>query len=688
MRNMARVALLFALIVASPKSFAAVAANTCTTCYIDYENGNDSWSGTAPTSQGNNIGPWKHLPGMLGISPSGASTGDGCSKNCASQAPRAGDKYILKGGVVWPYTTMPISWTWSGTSSTTTWGCTGSGCIYVGNAVGAGLPGWNKGVVTSITLSRDLGGWNPASPPTISCTSGGGSGAAATPLVMPSAATDPLIRGFIYHINLTSGGSGYTAAPTCTVSGNNSYGTSTAVLAADIDRPILDSGALLASPPDWPCGQNNYTSPQDKPGFGIYSSYTIVYGVEARNLLCNEPSGGRGPIAPIGNSNGYQNVGIYHGYVHGVFEDCLPPNQTVPPSGTPISCPGLSNDSTSDVGILVYSPHDEAAYNIVENGDTFVLSTSAMIANGLCATSGDGANRPCEHGAMGIETLTQNNYGPVSIHNNQVIGGSWQIRLVGTNASGITDPWLVYNNEVWLSMYDYAPTGHINRRYSQLQANQTLISYNNIDHNHVEGSGNQQTCNPGTTFYFFNEVVWGTGTSTPPWTADVADGSGGCTFYLLNSTAYNPTFPQCYNSLAGTSNVTTSILQNNQCLGTTAANPWFSVNSSGNVVKNYAGSTTTSVIQASSVVDTIANANGQGYVASSLYIPTTSGSETVAFANTNANGTNLTSLCSGYLAPLCQDINGNPRPSSGAWQAGAYVGPTAPAPTGLTATVN
>ena len=34
-------------------------------------------------------------------------------------------------------------------------------------------------------------------------------------------------------------------------------------------------------------------------------------------------------------------------------------------------------------------------------------------------------------------------------------------------------------------------------------------------------------------------------------------------------------------------------------------------------------------------------------------------------------GTNLTSLCSGTLAALCQDINGNPRPSSGSWDAGA-----------------
>ena len=48
-------------------------------------------------------------------------------------------------------------------------------------------------------------------------------------------------------------------------------------------------------------------------------------------------------------------------------------------------------------------------------------------------------------------------------------------------------------------------------------------------------------------------------------------------------------------------------------------------------------------------------------------------------------GANLTSLCTGNLAPLCSDINGNARPSSGAWDVGAYEGsggtPTASTPT-------
>jgi len=40
-------------------------------------------------------------------------------------------------------------------------------------------------------------------------------------------------------------------------------------------------------------------------------------------------------------------------------------------------------------------------------------------------------------------------------------------------------------------------------------------------------------------------------------------------------------------------------------------------------------------------------------------------------SNVSGVGTNLTSLCTGALTPLCQDINGNARPSVGAWDAGA-----------------
>jgi hypothetical protein len=48
-------------------------------------------------------------------------------------------------------------------------------------------------------------------------------------------------------------------------------------------------------------------------------------------------------------------------------------------------------------------------------------------------------------------------------------------------------------------------------------------------------------------------------------------------------------------------------------------------------------------------------------------------------------GTNLTSLCSGQLVPLCSDKEGKPRPTTGAWDVGAYEMVVRP-PGNLTAT--
>jgi len=666
------IAMAFLLAAVAPR---AQAANTCTTCYIDYVNGSDSNDGTAETTGGGH-GPWKHLPGMLGINTTGGSTGDGCTGNCASQVPTAGDKYIFKGGVVWPNTAQPIQFTWSGSSSTSTWGCAGTGCIYVGNAVGAGLPAWNAGVVTSITMTRDVGGWNPSSPPTISCSGGGGTGAAATPLVLPASATgsEPNVAGFIYHINLTSGGSGYTSAPTCTISGTNSYASPNTTVVADINRPIMDMGALNASPPDWPCGQNNFANPQDGPAPTFSGTYLIVYGLESRNVLCQEPSGGRNGAGTMGITGAH--TGLYHSYMHGDFLDCVLPNQTVPPSGIATSCPGLNHDSGLDKGIYIQGSHIEIAYNTIENGDSFIVGTSAYTSNTICQGGGATTGAPCENGQMGIQSTTQSGYGPFSIHNNVEWGNSWQQQIATTDANGTSDPFLSYGNEFWLTLYEYTPSGHINRRYSEpsppLDGGFTLISYNNIDHSHVGGSSNQQNCFSGVTYYFFNEVIWNFGTGTPAWSPT---GGGGCTMYFLNDTVYgnqsNVSYA-CLNLIDGGGGTVTT-LQNFHCFGgnNTAPNPFWETVSAGDTVKNYAGSTTTSVIQASSEVDTVENVNSQGYVATNLYAPTAATNETVTF-QTSSNAANLTPLCTGYLVALCSDILGNARPNA-AFQAGAYL---------------
>jgi len=100
------------------------AANTCpasvpsgiTNCYYaDFASGSDTNAGNTETA------PWQHFPGM-----------PGCTKNCASLTPAAGQGFILKGGVTWTSAALGWSWIWSGSGTTSSPGCTGSGCIYIG----------------------------------------------------------------------------------------------------------------------------------------------------------------------------------------------------------------------------------------------------------------------------------------------------------------------------------------------------------------------------------------------------------------------------------------------------------------------------------------------------------------------------------------------------------------------------
>lgn len=87
-----------------------------TTCYFaDFASGSDSNAGNSEST------PWQHLPGMVG-----------CTGNCSSTTPAAGKGFILKGGVTWTSAALGWNWAWSGTGTTSSPGCTGSGCIYIG----------------------------------------------------------------------------------------------------------------------------------------------------------------------------------------------------------------------------------------------------------------------------------------------------------------------------------------------------------------------------------------------------------------------------------------------------------------------------------------------------------------------------------------------------------------------------
>jgi hypothetical protein len=403
----------------------------------------------------------------------------------------------------------------------------------------------------------------------------------------------------------------------------------------------------------------------------VTGKYVIVNGLETRNMLTQNETGGgtndeeQGVFFEVDG----QNVTISGNFAHGAFSDCAYNGSS---SGSCTS--GDVNHHAIDLG----SPFDEAASNVVENGDAGLLGTSTTQSAGYC----DSGNF-CQVFGFGIGTGTQSGNGPVTIHNNIIYMNCWQLRLVGNDASG-SQPYLSYGNELWLNVYDYNENAHQNSRYMQLSSPATLYSYNNIVHNNVAGTSSQIQCPSGVTYYYYNEVQWMVGGGTQPYSLDMADvgGSGGCALNLYNDTMYNSLTAQCVNSQSG-SNTTTIVMQNLHCISDgSVANPFWSTGVSGSTYEDYAGSTTQSNIQAASVVDSITTANSGGYNEANLFAPTSASGDTVGFASGSGTA-NLSSLCSGNLTALCSDINGNARPTTGGWQASAYqfsAGNPPPAP--------
>jgi hypothetical protein len=83
-----------------PNGNQTLAAIGVTSCFYAALNGSDSNSGTSESS------PWAHVPGQAG-----------CSGTCASTTPGAGQGFIMRGGDIWTNTSLPLTWTWSGTSA-------------------------------------------------------------------------------------------------------------------------------------------------------------------------------------------------------------------------------------------------------------------------------------------------------------------------------------------------------------------------------------------------------------------------------------------------------------------------------------------------------------------------------------------------------------------------------------------
>lgn len=611
------------LLLWDPSAFATI-------YYVDYSTGSDSNNGTSKST------PWKHAPGMQGTGASGGAATDACTGTCASTTPVAGDSIILKGGVTWPVTVLPWYFSWAGSSTTSgSYGCAGSGCIYVGVD-----PTWNTGQVNSVITTRDFGGCgNAGSTPTAAFSGGGGSSAAATATMLGGVAN--FADGSTYDVaywTVSNRGSGYTSNPTVTVSGT---GCRNITAIADIHRAIIDEGAPGA---DWTVTTPPFSIPSPVVFIG---NFVIVDSLQIQNMQWSYSS-----ISPqfSGISMSGQSVTASNNFFHGMQPD------------TASAAMGIG-DSMSMLSMSEIT--SEAANNYLENGDaSFVCSTSI-----------------CGWGDFG-------NLSATNAHDNHINFFLWSIKAqsgCGGCGPGGTLNW--FNNEIWAGISS-SGTGHLNFLYTGVNG-WTHNIYNNIGYDNV-GSTNQLT--PGstanTTYNIFNNVIWNTGSGGSIFQPDLAATSPSVgvvnTFNFWNNTlgatgSGSPPYKGAViatGACSGTQCSATQVnLYNNYAITDQSANHWFLMTNPVNHVNGISSPTNTTPDSANYIAS-LTTSNGNGYTVTNGFNPI---STSVPTQGPNFLGKNETSNCSGVVAALCT-TNSDPGalqapftlPASGdTWPAGA-----------------
>lgn len=265
----------------------------------------------------------------------------------------------------------------------------------------------------------------------------------------------------------------------------------------------------------------------------------------------------------------------------------------------------------------------------------------------------------------------------------------------------ICTPIYVHDN---LFEYLYEPQGSthgniVEWNNENLALPNVIYFYNNVMHDTNEGEGvNPEVVN--STGYMFNNVSWryrensNGSNGTDGTNCFMTQVESATSFYYFNNTLDYP----CGVTVYAVASVTTSTFENNHSIGYPSSLLASLISTTGTIITD----------DGSEIYQSESTANGQGYTISDEYAPTSSSGSTVGA------GTNLTSsFCSQMgdptLTTACQTgigtvgynsssnvvtyAPGTPRPTTGAWDTGAYqfsAGSTSnppQAPTSLTATV-
>jgi len=647
-----------------------VSGGTC--YYIDYSSGSDTNSGTSKTS------PWKSVPGMT------CATG-----NAAAHSFKQTDEFILKGGVTWPYACVSGQWSISGGGASTK-----NSYAYPGMYVGYD-PTWNSGIVNSVRVT-DPG--NCSTGTTLSVTLSGGGGANASAVAKMEKVDTISAPTLLDFVSLSNQGSGYTSNPG--VSFNVTSGSCTRMPAAyaDIYSPVISgAGGTMGSASSIP------------DLFYINAAYATIDHLEFAHdrVFSTNYTGGGAPnmLGSFGASITWQNL-----YVHDMeLSDVTSFNSNCVVSGNS-EC---NLDQANSAGI--YLGGSNGVQSTVNNS---IFNNYEAEAGGCAAGDNYSGGNCVQFTAIFTSPYSGTAVGAFVTNNliNNWRGGIYTLGQVSNN--------VVAGNQMWASLHDVG-TQHGDTYYLQAGG----LTYNNILRNifpgtaafYVEtGDGSSPTA-VGNQNYLFNNIVYDIGTSTPPigYSSEFYSSAATAVSPHPDLRAVNNTFysyqgnNDCVNAgqWYGASPSLQSLMgfthYNNQCLSTEANVHWYDSNDQTHCgVQNGCGlwnthnqpnsTPTQDMVDPINVIDTPSAAASQGYTPANNFAPTAASNDTVVFAS-NASSQNLTSLCSSSLnglslSALCFDINGNPRPTSGGWQAGAYQfggsGNGPQAPTGLTAVVH
>jgi hypothetical protein len=394
------------------------------------------------------------------------------------------------------------------------------------------------------------------------------------------------------------------------------------------------------------------------------SPITIVWQAGARISL---------PVCGCFNMDGKSFI-VLDGGSNGVLESTA--NGTALANHTGTTAISANPCNNCEVGHLMVGP----IYTIA-SGDSFICASGCSIDN------------------AGVRCLnfSGNNW---KIHDNTFHDASWCLVENGDDANT-----RIYNNNIYNFDHGWVPGGGTAGK---------LYFYGN----HVHDMGVWDNCNSGQRchhdgihcyaipgpdhfigVYIYDNVFDGTvGGATTSWIYLESNAGSSCAdssskWYIFNnvfSSSDNvPTNP--YVGSTTGSVVTPYSLYNNTFAGPGAGHfgsngsncAYASVDFVNNTVGGCAGLGTSGT----GTTDFNAFANGSGTNCFSAGCSTAAfsswqatGKDTHSVYNpagavgSNATGigTNLTNLCNADLTPLCTDINGNPRPTTGPWTAGAY----------------